>query len=177
MSFKSKTKGLGLLLIGAGAGAVATYLYDPDRGQGRRSQAADQFGAAMRDAADEARRQAEFTAGRVKGAAIDSLNLTGNPPADDRELKHRVETRVLGRESMPKGAVVVHAENGIVQLRGEVPTQSLIDETVARTREVDGVRAVENLLHLPGEPEPSAAPSREASRAASEDADAVGRSR
>ena len=43
---------------------------------------------------------------------------------------------------------------GVVQLRGEVESQELIDDLVARARSVQGVVRVENLLHVPGTPAP-----------------------
>ena len=42
----------------------------------------------------------------------------------------------------------------MVVLRGEAQTPELIDELVARARSVQGVRDVENLLHLPNAPAP-----------------------
>jgi osmotically-inducible protein OsmY len=44
----------------------------------------------------------------------------------------------------------VNAQEGIVQLRGELPSQGLIDALVARTKQIHGVREVENLLHTTG---------------------------
>jgi hypothetical protein len=41
-----------------------------------------------------------------------------------------------------------------VQLRGELPSQTLIDALVARTRAIQGVREVESLLHTTGTPAP-----------------------
>ena len=40
----------------------------------------------------------------------------------------------------------------ISNIRGEVPSQDVMEELTKRARGVDGVRAVENLTHLPGEP-------------------------
>jgi osmotically-inducible protein OsmY len=42
----------------------------------------------------------------------------------------------------------VNVQNGVAQLRGEVPRGELIDELVERTRKVQGFAKVENLLHL-----------------------------
>lgn len=164
MSFMSKVKGLGLLAVGAAGGAVAAYFFDPDRGTSRRAQASDQLAAAARDAVENAERQMEYQAGQVQGAVVEAVDGGGETPTDDRTLKHRVETRVLGLGDVPKGDITVHAERGTVQLRGEVGSPDLIDRIVAATREVDGVRGVENLLHLPGQPEPVTAAPREASR-------------
>jgi hypothetical protein len=163
MSFLSKVKGLSLFALGAAAGAASQYFFDPVRGRSRRAQASDQLQAAARDGLDEARKKAEYQAGVAKGAALEAAGAGVDTAEDDRTLKHQVETRVLGREGMPKGAVVVHVEDGVVQLRGKVPQQSTIDDLVSATRSLQGVRDVQNLLHLPGEPEPSAAPSRAAS--------------
>jgi osmotically-inducible protein OsmY len=163
MSFWSKTKGFGLLAMGAAAGAAAQYFLDPIQGRTRRAKAADQAAAAARDLKDEMERQADYRAGELKGAVMEATDIGESPAADDKTLKARVESEVLGREGMPKGDVLVHAENGIVQLRGQVSTSSLIGELVARTREVEGVRDVRNLLHLPGEAEPVTEPSVDAS--------------
>ena len=51
-----------------------------------------------------------------------------------------------------QATVNVHAENGVVYLRGEVPRPELIEELVERARKVQGVQVVESLLHLPGMP-------------------------
>ena len=48
---------------------------------------------------------------------------------------------------MPKGKINVNAENGKVVLRGEVDSPELIDDLVAKARNVQGVQDVENLLH------------------------------
>lgn len=163
MSFWSKTKGLGLLAMGAAAGAAVQYFIDPIQGRTRRAKAADQAAATARDLKGELERQAEYRAGQLKGAVMEATDVGESPAADDKTLKARVESEVLGREGMPKGDVVVNVENGIVQLRGQVATSSLIEELVAHTREVEGVRDVQNLLHLPGEPEPVTEPSVDAS--------------
>ncbi len=50
---------------------------------------------------------------------------------------------------MPKGQINVNVQNGLVQLRGEVPQTGLIEELEAQVRRIQGVRDVENLLHPP----------------------------
>ena len=49
----------------------------------------------------------------------------------------------------------MNAEYGVIYLRGEVPDRETMDELATRARAVDGVRAVENLTHLPDEPAPT----------------------
>ena len=51
---------------------------------------------------------------------------------------------------VPKGQIDVNAEDGIVILRGEVEGPALIKDLEEKTRSVQGVKDVENLLHLPG---------------------------
>ena len=48
----------------------------------------------------------------------------------------------------------VNAENGTVYLRGEVEKPDLLEELVQKARSVQGMKEVENLLHLPGQPAP-----------------------
>ena len=74
---------------------------------------------------------------------------------DDATLAHKVESIIFRDPAVPKGQINLNAEDGVVTLRGEVPAPAMIDALVARTREVGGVRRVECLLHLPGEPAPA----------------------
>ena len=78
----------------------------------------------------------------------------GRVSADDVTLARQVESELFREESTPKGQISVNAANGVVQLRGEVEQPELIDELVQRARSVQGVREVENLLHLPGQEAP-----------------------
>ena len=73
---------------------------------------------------------------------------------DDVTLVQQVESEFSRSESAPKGQISVNAANGVVQLRGQVEQPELIEELVQRARSVQGVRDVENLLHLPGEAAP-----------------------
>jgi osmotically-inducible protein OsmY len=90
--------------------------------------------------------------GQLKSAAPG----VGREPADQRlndpALARKVESEVFRDDAIPKGSLSVNAEYGVVYLRGEVPSREVMDQLTERTREVDGVRAVENLTHLPGEP-------------------------
>jgi osmotically-inducible protein OsmY len=78
----------------------------------------------------------------------------GRGSVDDVTLARQVESELFREESAPKGQISVNAANGVVQLRGEVEQPELIDELVQRARSVQGVREVENLLHLPGQEAP-----------------------
>jgi osmotically-inducible protein OsmY len=50
---------------------------------------------------------------------------------------------------VPKGKINVSVVDGVVELRGEADTPDMVDELVKKARKVQGVRDVENLLHLP----------------------------
>ena len=84
--------------------------------------------------------------GRLQGA------VSGVLPKqyDDATLKDKVESELFRDEHEVKGAINVNAQQGVVQLRGELPSQDLIDTLVDRTKKIHGVRDVENLLHTPG---------------------------
>ena len=69
---------------------------------------------------------------------------------NDATLAAKVESQVLGHFDLPSGRINVNAEGGVVVLRGEVDGPELIAELEAKVRKVQGVRDVENLLHLPG---------------------------
>jgi len=105
---------------------------------------------------DTAKAYAERYGGQLKGAATTVAPGAGRAPAEERlndpALVSKVETEVFRDDSLPKGSISVNAEYGVVYFRGEVPSQELMEELTKRARGVDGVRAVENLTHLPGEP-------------------------
>jgi osmotically-inducible protein OsmY len=68
------------------------------------------------------------------------------PQPDDVTLARKVETEIFRDADVPKGKINVNAENGKVVLRGEVGEPSLIEDLEKRTKKVQGVREVENLL-------------------------------
>ena len=105
---------------------------------------------------DTAKAYLDRYAGKAKGAATSVTPGAGRAPAEERlndpALARKVESEVFRDEALPKGSVSVNAQDGVVYLRGEVASREVIDELTIRTTAVDGVRSVENLTHLPGEP-------------------------
>src|ERR671930_653955 len=71
------------------------------------------------------------------------------PTPDDVTLARKVETEIFRGPDIPKGQINVNAEDGVVYLRGEAPTPEMINNLVEKTRKIQGVRDVRNLLHLP----------------------------
>jgi osmotically-inducible protein OsmY len=108
---------------------------------------------------ETAKRYAERYAGQAKGAVGSVTPGAGRAPAEERlndpALARKVESEIFRDQDVPKGNVSVNVEYGVVYLRGEVPDREQMDGLVARTRAVDGVHAVENLLHLPNEAAPT----------------------
>ena len=105
---------------------------------------------------DTAKAYAERYGGQLKGAATTVTPGAGRDPAEERlndpALARKVESEVFRDDTLPKGNISVNAEYGVIYFRGEVPSQEAMEELTKRARGVDGVRAVENLTHLPGEP-------------------------
>jgi hypothetical protein len=62
---------------------------------------------------------------------------------------------------IPKRRNSINAEDGFVFLRGVVDRPEDIERTGAATRQIPGVREVENLIHLPGTPPPASRPKSE----------------
>jgi osmotically-inducible protein OsmY len=76
------------------------------------------------------------------------------PQPDDVTLARKVESEIFRDPDVQKGKIDVNAENGKVVLRGEADSAEMIDELVGKARQVQGVQAVESLLHTPGQPAP-----------------------
>lgn len=107
---------------------------------------------------ETAKRYVERYAGQAKGMAGSAPGV-GRPPAEERlndpALAQKVESEVFRDTDVAKGNINVNVEGGVVYLRGEVTDRAIMDQLVARARDVDGVRGVENLLHLPSEAAPT----------------------
>lgn len=96
--------------------------------------------------------------GRMLGVAADAT-----PPGrdsselNDPALAAKVESELFRPADAPKDTVDVNVEDGVVYLRGEVPSREQLEDLIARAQAVDGVVRAEGLLHLPGEPAPGRA--------------------
>jgi osmotically-inducible protein OsmY len=140
-------------LLGATVGAAVAFLFDPDRGRARRARLMDQSAGMLRHGWRGAGRQGRLLGARVSGG-LSAMRASGRPAeqANDATLKDRVESELLRDPKIPKGALNINAEQGIVVLRGEVPDEKMREKIESRASQVRGVWYVENLLHLPGEP-------------------------
>jgi hypothetical protein len=105
------------------------------------------------------RRRIARRASHLQGKAIGAMHemrSTETAPDNDQTLADKVRTEIFRRPDAPKGAVNVSAVEGIVYLRGEVASSEEIERLVDDALGVTGVLRVENMLHTPGTPAPSA---------------------
>lgn len=139
------------LAIGAAVAAALAFFFDPTSGRRRRAQLVQRTGAFFRRRARGARRTGEAVGAHASGVAQKATHLREQPKDfTDPTLKSKVESELFRDVDVPKGQIDVNVQDGVVQLRGEVPRPELIDELVSRVRKINGVREVESLLHLPG---------------------------
>ena len=139
---------MGVLALGAVVGGLLAYFFDPENGKRRRQRAIDQTAGFARKRAARAGRG---VAAEAYGVTKKVQHLREEPKDfDDATLADKVRSEALRGEDIPAGEINVNVQEGVVQLRGEVQRPELINELVDRVRGVQGVRDVENLLHLPG---------------------------
>src|SRR3954447_17398513 len=87
-------------------------------------------------------------AGKAKGAVHGvASTVTGGKDYDDVTLARKVETELFRPASVPKGAISVNVNDGVVESRGELADQQQIDELGDTARKIAGVKDVGNLLH------------------------------
>jgi osmotically-inducible protein OsmY len=119
-------------------GALLAYFFDPQSGRRRRSLALERIPA--------------FRGAKQAPMGVNDQEM---PQPDDATLARKVETEIFRDSDIPMGRINVDAENGKVVLRGEVEGPELIKDLEQRTKKVQGVEEVENLLHVPGSAAPA----------------------
>jgi BON domain len=146
--------------VAAAIGALFQYFTDPGAGRRRRHTVRDRTVSRLRRTERRTARRARRAESHAVGVVKRTLNSRRGPagPLDDTTLAHKVESELFRRADMPRCQIAINAENGVVFLRGEVEREEDIARVVAAARRLDGVRSVENLLHLPGTPAPASRP-------------------
>jgi osmotically-inducible protein OsmY len=147
-----------LIALGAAMGAALAYFFDPDTGNRRRSMTRDRVLAFFRRTGRQAGRAGQAARSQAYGMTQKAAHLKERPneQPDDATLTAKVETELFRDPEVPKGDINVNAENGVVYLRGQVEDENLIAALGKSAKKIQGVRDVENLLHTPGTPAPSA---------------------
>jgi osmotically-inducible protein OsmY len=142
----------------AGAlGAALAYFFDPDNGRKRRKEAIKRAAKRFRQAGRKAQAVTAQAEGLKEKAKATHRSEQEKPQPDDVTLARKVESEIFRGADVPKGQINVNVEDGVVYLRGELEQPDLIEDLGAQARKVQGVRAVENLLHVPGEEAPAKA--------------------
>jgi osmotically-inducible protein OsmY len=142
---------MGVFALGGAVGALLAYFFDPQGGARRRHVALDRTAAFFRTGGRRAVHAGRGVAAEAYGVSQKVQHLKEEPKDyDDATLADKIRSEVFRHPDVPKGKLNVNVQNGVVQLRGEIPRAELIEELVAQTRKVQGVRDVENLLHVPG---------------------------
>jgi osmotically-inducible protein OsmY len=142
---------MGLFALGGVLGALLAYFFDRESGRRRRATTRDRTAGFVRSSSRHAARAGRGVAAEAYGVSQKAQHLKEQPKDfDDATLADKIRSEVLRDPDLPKGQININVQDGVVQLRGEVQQPELIDELVDQTRKVQGVRDVENLLHLPG---------------------------
>ena len=138
-------------------GALLAYFFDPDNGRRRRAMAGQRIPALFRRVSERAERTGRSVAAEAEGMKQKATHLKEEekPRPDDVTLARKVETEIFRDADVPKGQINVNAENGKIVLRGEVEQPEMIKDLEKKTKKVQGVTEVENLLHTPGTPTPA----------------------
>ena len=138
-------------LFGAGAATAALATVFDKR---RRHIVRDRSAATVRDLARAMRRRADYNAGVARGVAH---AVTGPLHREQREyddvtLVRKVESELFRSNRGTKSHVSVNAQNGVVELRGQLDRAEDIEALGIAAARIEGVKEVHNLLHTPGSP-------------------------
>ncbi len=137
--------------VAAVAGVLAAFFLDPTSGRRRRAEVLQRVPAFFRRRGRQLSRAGRAASAEVHGIQQKVTHLREEPKdLNDSTLTEKVKTELFRDPEVPKGQINVNVQEGVVQLRGEVPKPELIEELVEKARSIQGVRDVENLLHLPG---------------------------
>jgi hypothetical protein len=143
-------------LVSAVITFLVTWYLDPRLGRRRRTMTVDRVASRTRKIARRSERGVRRVTASAEavGQRVSHLRQPDEPPANDAELAHKVESVLFRDPEIDKGSININAESGVVVLRGTVDGQERIDDLVKRVQRIDGVRDVRSLLHPTGTPAP-----------------------
>ena len=130
----------------AALGAVVMYLFDPRDGKRRRAVARDRTAGTFRDLRRRADKRARYMEGKAQGVVHGLHGEEPKPYQNDATLKHKIESEVLRNY---EGAINVNVDDGVAVLRGQLRRPDEINKLEEDVSRVQGIVAVENLVHLP----------------------------
>ncbi len=138
--------GTAIGLTGTAIGIVWGRLFDPTSGRRRRAMIRDRTAAYLRRGGRKVGRLGSHARGFAKRA---THLRDERKDYDDATLADKIRSELFRPSDVPKGQININVQNGVVQLRGEIPQLELIEELEAQVRRIHGVRDVENLMHPP----------------------------
>jgi hypothetical protein len=141
------------MLLGMALGAGLVYFLDPDRGARRRGLVRDQLVHAGHELEDAAGAGARHVRNRGRGLLHETKAGLLERSVDDRVLEERVRSE-MGRTVSNASSILVSADDGVVMLSGDVPSDE-VQDLVRRVKSVRGVQRVENRLAVQLNPEAS----------------------
>lgn len=139
--------------FGVALGAALMYFLDPDRGTRRRHIFMDKLGKWLRNSAGETGKMIDYTGGKLQGVL--NTNPPDNPNPDDKTLKERIQSEIFKNPETSRQNMNVNVADGVVELRGELPTPQAIDDLIARVKAIPNVKEIHDYLHLPNTPAPN----------------------
>ena len=146
-------------MVACGTTAAAMYFLDPSHGRRRRNMARDRVIARMRRSWRMLSGLWRHLRADAYGTSQKIIHLVPRETEvpSDESLCERVESRLFRDPDIPKGALNINVEHGVVVLRGQLPHPDNINLIERRVKAIPGVRRVHNLLHLPHTPAPNKA--------------------
>lgn len=143
------------LALGAAISAALAFFFDPTQGRRRRAMLVQRVGGFFRRRARDTAGVGQAVAAEAHAVKQKATHLREEPKDfNDPTLAAKVETELFRDADVEKGKIDVNVQEGVVQLRGEVPSEDMMKALVAKARSVQGVVDVESLLHLPGQEAP-----------------------
>ena len=141
--------------LAAVLGALGAFFLDPTSGRRRRAELSQRLPAFFRRRGRTLSRAGRAASAEVYGVQQKLTHMREEPKdLNDSTLTEKVKTELFRDPDVPKGQINVNVQEGVVQLRGEVPRPELMNDLVEKARSIQGVRDVENLLHVPESPAP-----------------------
>jgi hyperosmotically inducible periplasmic protein len=132
---------------GAAIGAAIAYLFDPVSGRGRRARLRDQAAATARRTRDRTGKLARHGGNVLEGKVHEATApLSTSGSTDDATVADRIRSEVLGRRDLEAGNLIVDVSDGVAHLRGTIDDPRRAERVVDLTKQVHGVREVENLV-------------------------------
>lgn len=143
--------------FGLALGALLMYFVDPARGSDRRSSAMQKVGKVTQKAQQAKSNPVRMVANKAYGVVQETVQVQppDNPNPDDKTLKDRIQSEIFADPETSRMNINVNVADGVVELRGEQPTQQAIDDLIARVKTVPNVKRIHNYLHLPNTPAPN----------------------